>query len=124
MTIKWLKNNNLLGLATINKNNIILNKTFNEHFMNVGQAIIGINDNHDIVIKPIRLDDVEKKAYQDLLIVKISPFKSYIRLGNTKCIAVLNEEFGGIFTKSGIQCKTMWSDDGLIVIMDDKEKEK
>ena len=110
MAINWFKNSEVTGIATINKNNIVLNKTFINKFENATNAVIGLSDEGEIVVKPLTLDDLDNPLIKDLLIVKVSPFNNILRIGNTKCVSLIEEALNQKVTSDGLKFKTIWDD--------------
>ena len=111
MTINWLKNSKLTGTATFNKNNIVLNTTFLSKFSKVCNALIGISeDEKSIIVKPLTLDEIEDPKYKDLLIVKVSPFKNFLRIGNSKCVSILEPVLKIKLAKEPVKFNTTWNE--------------
>ena len=107
MGITWLRNSEDTGTANINKNNIVLNKTFMDKFNDVGFVLIGIDDDENIIVKPLTLDEKEDPKYQGLLVFKISKFPNFMRIGNTKCIQLLEDSLVNV-KLTGHKFKTIW----------------
>ena len=107
MAITWLKNAGDSGTATINKNNIMLNKTFMNKFDEVGYALVGIDDDENVVIKPLTIDEMESPQYKEAIVFKISKFTNFLRIGNTKCIEMLEDSLVNVKLK-GNKFKTIW----------------
>lgn len=117
MAIKWIKDIENNGNATLTNNYVMTSKVFSDKFNNCYSAVIGVDDDKNVVIKPLTLDENESPLYQDVLKVKVSIQKSYMRFGNTKAINQIKSLLDLNIPKKGIKGITSWDNlDNYLVI--------
>lgn len=108
MPITWLKKYNESGKATFGKNYMLINKSFADKFKSAYVALVGIDENNDLLIKPLSLDESESPKYKDALLIKISNFDTYVRLGNVSSMKLISESLDIDIPKEGIKYDTSW----------------
>lgn len=109
MAVQWIKEDNT-GSATITNNYVLTNKMFVEKFESCFSSIIGIDENKNILIKPITLDEYESPALKDVTKAKVSVQRSFIRFGNTKLVEQLKNQLNLDIPKEGIKAVTLWDE--------------
>ena len=122
--INWIKNNVDNGTATLTNNYLQTNKTFVDKFENCYQTIVGIDEKHNIVLKPISIDEEESMKYDDMLKAKVSIQKSFMRFGNTKLMTHIKNLLQFEIPKDGIKCVTNWDqkENALIINMEGEKQ--
>lgn len=117
MAIKWIKNVESNGNATLTNNYLMTSKIFSDKFVDCYLAVVGIDDKKNIVLKPISLDEDESLIYDEMLKVKVSIQKSYMRFGNTKAVNRIKSLLELDIPKEGIKGTTSWdNDDNYLVV--------
>ena len=102
MDIKWFSNNPK-GVATIYQNNINLNTTATNHFLNSYGLVIGYSpDNKSLMIKSVSKEELSMGLYQNLDIHKISIKPSYGRINGRNIISNLCEFYPLDFTNKSL----------------------
>lgn len=111
MGVKWIKNIDTTGSATMYPNYLITNKQFVDKFINKYSALVGLDDETDtIYLKPLSLDEDLDPKYQNTLKIKISIQKSYMRFGNTKSMNLIGSIIHVYHDKSGIKGTCRWDE--------------
>jgi len=110
MAITWLKKYEESGKATLGKNYMVINKSFSNKFNQAYMAAVGIDENNNLLIKPLSLDECESPLYRDSFLVKISCFDTYVRLGNVMSMKVISESLKLEIPKEGLKFNTSWLD--------------
>ena len=118
MAITWLKKAELKGNATLTNSYIVVNQSFADRFTNSYMACVGLDEDQNIIIKPLKLDECESPLYKDSLLLKINIFKSFVRLGNTESMKIIKDLINIDIPKNGIKYLTEWSnkENALVVL--------
>lgn len=111
MGVIWLKKFEESGKATLGSNYMVINKLFSDKFKTSYKAVIGVDENNDLIVKPLSLDECESPMYKDALLVKISTFDTYVRLGNVSSMKYIAQALNISLSKEGIKCDTSWNEE-------------
>lgn len=123
MTINWIKKSEEIGSANLSNNCIVINKSFFDRFKECYSALVGLDESKNLVIKPLSLDESESKKYTDSLLLKISVFQSFVRLGNTASMKTIGDLLGLKLEKNPVKFETNWSnEENALIIRTGKEK--
>lgn len=91
MEIKWFKDNASDLFATINNNNIVLNKLCEKLFDDYAYCILGYSENDKkIYIKPESYNSIENNMV-DAELYKLNFNRSYIRVSCTNFIRIVSD---------------------------------
>lgn len=111
MSIKWIKEAEEVGTATMFPNYLQANSAFINKFKNKYSALTGLDDETDqIVLKPLTEEEDRDPLYHDSLRLKISVQKSYIRFGNTKQMSLIASIIHVDVPKEGLKGTSRWDD--------------
>lgn len=110
MAIKWINKHKENGTATITSNYIMINKLFSDKFNHSYEAMLGVDECDNIVLKPLSLDEVESAKYQNSVLLKISPFSTYTRIGNASNMKRIEDIVNIKFDKAGKKFITEWDE--------------
>ena len=110
MAITWFKKVETFGKATLQNNYIVINKLFSDKFSQAYVALVGIDENNNLLVKPLSLDESESPQYKDSLFMKISCFNTFVRIGNVSTMKIVQENLAMTFPKNGIKCNTSWNE--------------
>ena len=122
MAINWIKNVENNGNATLTNNYLMTSKVFSDRFTECYTVVVGVDDKKNIVLKPISLDDLESLKYDDMLKVKVSIQKSYMRFGNTKVVSQIKSLLDLNIPREGIKGITSWDNNDNYLVVALKEE--
>ena len=118
MGVTWVKKAERKGVATFCASYVVINQLFADKFSSSYSALLGVDDKQNIVFKPLSLDEVESPKYKDALLLKISVFNSFVRLGNTANMKVISDILKRDLTKSGTKFDTYWNEEEKSLIVE------
>ena len=118
MAIKWMKKTDEKGTATFLNSYVVINKMFAEKFANNYSALLGVDENNNVLFKPLTLDEAESPKYKDSLLLKINVFDSFVRLGNTANMKTISEILHQNFDKVGNKYETYWNDEEHALVVE------
>ena len=111
MGVTWIKKFEESGKATLGSNYIVINKLFADKFKTSFIAVVGLDENNNLMIKPLTLDESESPLYKDSLQAKISVFDTFVRIGNVSTMKTIAKALDAELSKKGVKCDTMWNDE-------------
>lgn len=91
MAIKWFSPKEVTGSASFYASNITLNKVATVPFMYAYRALVGIDENNNIVIEPLTKDRVDRGNLDEFAVQKISVTKSYSRISSKQLMDLIFE---------------------------------
>ena len=106
------------GSATLSNRNVVINQQFADRFSNSYSALLGVDEENNILLKPLSLDESESPRYKDALLLKVSIFNSFVRLGNTASMKAIAEILGVELTKSGLKYDTYWNNNENALVVE------
>ena len=110
MAVTWIKKTEEKGSATLSNSYIVINQMFAEKFSNSYSALLGVDEENNIIFKPLSLDESESPKYKDSMLLKVNIFNSFVRLGNTASMKVIADLLKLDLGKSGIKYETYWNE--------------
>lgn len=110
MAVTWIKKTEEIGSATLSNSYVVINQLFAEKFASSYSALLGVDEDNNIIFKPLSLDECESPKYKDAMLLKVNTFNSFVRLGNTASMKVISELLKLDFGKSGIKYETHWNE--------------
>lgn len=117
MAVIWIKKVEEQGSATLSNRNVVINQQFADKFSNSYSALLGVDEENNILLKPLSLDESESPKYKDAMLLKVSIFNSFVRLGNTASMKAISEIIGVDLTKSGLKYSTYWNDNEKALVV-------
>lgn len=91
MAIKWFSPKEVTGSASFYASNITLNKVATVPFTYAYRALVGIDENNNIVIEPLTKDRVDRGNLDEFAVQKISVTKSYSRISSKQLMDLIFE---------------------------------
>lgn len=89
---EWVKGNSFNKIATLYPGNITLNVPCIGYFKDASQCLVGIDyEAKKVAIKAITKEDLEKKAFPEDAINKVSKGKSFVRICNKTIIKEISK---------------------------------
>ncbi len=122
--IKWFNVKDRNGVASLYSNNITLNTTAMYPLDFAYKVQVGMDENKNIVIKPLTKDIVESGVLDECCLLKLETHKSFARVSSTQLMKQIGEELNLSLSKSPLQFDTRWdSVENVLIIMVNKDKE-
>jgi len=123
MGITWLNVREKEGSASFYKTNITLNTVASTSFEYAYRVQIGIDDNKNVIIKPVNKDRVLRGELDEYGLLKIAVKKTYSRISSTEIMSQLGEALGLNYDNQPIKFTTYWNDENneLIIYTGDKK---
>lgn len=110
MPVTWIKKSEEKGSATLSNSYVVINQMFADKFSKSYSALLGVDEDNNIIFKPLSLDESESPKYKDAVLLKVNIFNSFVRLGNTKNMKVISELLNVDLSKTGQKYETTWND--------------
>ena len=118
--IKWFNVKDRNGVASFYPNNITLNTTAMDPFGFAYRVQVGINENDELIIKPLTKDVVESGVLDECCLLKLELHKSFARISSTLLLKQIAEQYGLELSKTPIQFGTKWDSVENVLIIDMK----
>lgn len=118
MAVTWIKKTEEKGSATLSSSYVVINQMFADKFANSYSALLGVDENNNIIFKPLSLDEAESPKYKESVLLKVSIFNSFVRLGNTASMKVISELLNLDLGKSGLKYETYWNDSEKALVVE------
>ncbi len=110
MAVTWIKKSEEKGSATLSNSYVVINQLFADKFAKAYSALLGVDEENNIIFKPLSLDECELPKFKDSVLLKVNIFNSFVRLGNTASMKVISELLNLDLGKSGIKFETYWNE--------------
>lgn len=110
MNVTWIKKTEEKGSATLSSSYVVINQLFADKFSKSYSALLGVDEENNIIFKPLNLDEAESPKYKDSVLLKVNIFNSFVRLGNTANMKVISELLNLDLNKSGKKFPTYWNE--------------
>ena len=104
--IKWFNVKDRVGVATFYPNNITLNTAAMSPLDFAYKVQVGIDDNGNVIIKPLSRDVVESGALDECCLLKIEFHKSFARISSALLLKQISEALGLTLNKTPIRFET------------------
>ena len=122
--IKWFNVKDRNGVASFYNNNITLNTAAMSPLDFAYKVQVGIDDNQNIIIKPLSRDVVESGVLDECCLLNLEFHKSFARISSTQLLKQIAEEYHITLSKTPIQFMTKWDSVENILIIDIKGGQK
>ena len=118
--IKWFNVKDRSGVASFYPNNITLNTAAMSPLDFAYKVQVGIDENENIIIKPLSRDVVESGALDECCLLKIEFHKSFARISSASLLKQISESFGLELSKTPLQFITNWDSVENVLIINVK----
>ena len=116
--VKWFNVKAKNGVASLYSNSIVLNKTAMYPFEEAYRVQVGLDDNNNIVVKPLAKAIVESGDLDESCLLKIERNKSFARISSTSLMKQISEAIGIELSKVAVQFETSWdSEENILTIL-------
>ena len=118
--IKWFNVKDRTGIATLYTNNITLNTAAMSPLDFAFKVQVGIDDNRNIIIKPLSRDVVESGVLDECCLLKLEMHKSFARISSALLLKQISETLNLDLSKNGLRYETTWDSVENILIVNVK----
>ena len=118
--IKWFNVKDRSGVASFYPNNITLNTAAMSPLDFAYKVQVGVDENENIIIKPLSRDVVESGALDECCLLKIEFHKSFARISSASLLKQISESFGLTLSKTPLQFITNWDSVENVLIINVK----
>lgn len=116
--IKWFNAKERNGVASLYATNITLNTTAMYPLDFAYKVQVGIDDNNNIVVKPLSKEVVESGILDEYSLLKLEFHKSFARISSAILMKQIAESLNIALGKTPVQYKTQWdSKENILMIM-------
>ena len=117
MGITWLNVRGKEGTASFYRTNITLNTVAATSFEYAYRVQIGLDENRNIIIKPISKDRVLRGELDEYGLLKVAVKKTYARISCTEIMTQLGEALGLDYSEEPLKFMTFWDDKENVLII-------
>ena len=118
--IKWFNVKDRTGIATLYTNNITLNTAAMSPLDFAYKVQVGIDDNQNIIIKPLSRDVVESGVLDECCLLNLEIHKSFARISSALLLKQISEALNLTLSKSPTRFETTWDSVENILIVNTK----
>ena len=122
--IKWFNVKDRTGVATLYSNNITLNTAAMSPLDFAYKVQVGIDDNQNIIIKPLSRDVVESGVLDECCLLNLEIHKSFARISSALLLKQISEVLNLNLSKSPTRFETTWDSVENILIVNVKGGQK
>ncbi len=122
--IKWFNVKERSGVASLYPNNITLNTTAMYPLDFAYKVQVGLDDNGNIIIKPLTKDVVESGMLDECCLLKLEMHKSFARISSALLMKQIIEVLQLKMDKPPIRFETTWDSVENILIINTKGGKK
>ena len=122
--IKWFDAKERHGSASLYSNNITLNTTAMYPLDYAFRVLVGVEDNKNIVIKPVSKNEVESGALDESRLLKLERHKSFARISSSVLMRQISEELKLELSKTALKFETSWDDKENVLVINIKGGQK
>ena len=122
--IKWFNVKDRNGVASLYPNYITLNTAAMAPLDFAYRVQVGLDDNDNIIIKPLTRDVVESGVLDECCLLKIEFHKSFARISSALLLKQIGEALNLTLSKTPIQFITNWDSVENILIINVKGGQK
>lgn len=122
--IKWFDAKERRGTASLYSNNITLNTTAMYPLDYAFRVLAGVDDNKNIVIKPVSKNDVESGTLDESRLLKLETHKSFARISSSVLMRQISEELHFELSKTALKFETRWDDNENVLVINVKGGQK
>ena len=117
MPIQWLSSKEKIGTASLYKTNITLNTIASVPFEFAYRVQVGIDENRNVVIRPLNKDIVQSGDLDEYTIQQIAVKKTYSRISSTILMNKISEILKITLNDKPNKFETSWNEeDNLLTI--------
>lgn len=110
MGITWLNVREKEGTASFYRTNITLNTVASTSFEYAYRVQIGLDDNKNVIVKPVSKDRVLRGELDEYSLLKISVKKTYARISSTEIMTQLGMALNLDYSCEPLKFSTYWND--------------
>ena len=118
--IKWFNAKERNGTASLYSNNITLNTVAMYPLDYAFRVLVGIDDDKNIVIKPVSKNEVESGELDESRLLKLEIHKSFARISNSLLMRQIAEELNLELSKVAVRYETSWDDKENVLVINVK----
>ena len=118
--IKWFNAKERNGTASLYSNNITLNTVAMYPLDYAYRVLVGIDDNKNIIIKPVSKNEVESGELDESRLLKLEIHKSFARISNSLLMRQIAEELSLELSKVAVRYETSWDDKENVLVINVK----
>ena len=118
--IKWFDAKERFGSASLYSNNITLNTTAMYPLDYAFRVLVGVEDNKNIVIKPVSKNEVESGTLDESRLLKLERHKSFARISSSVLMRQIAEELKLELSKTALKFETSWDDNENVLVINIK----
>ena len=118
--IKWFNAKERNGTASLYSNNITLNTVAMYPLDYAFRVLVGIDDNKNIIIKPVSKNEVESGELDESRLLKLEIHKSFARISNSLLMRQIAEELQIELSKVAVRYETSWDDKENVLVINVK----
>ena len=122
--IKWFDAKERNGSASLYSNNITLNTTAMYPLSYAFRVLVGVDDNKNIVIKPVSKNEVESGTLDESRLLKLETHKSFARISSSILMRQISEELKLELSKTALKYETSWDDNENVLVIKTKGGQK
>ena len=122
--IKWFDAKERNGSASLYSNNITLNTTAMYPLSYAFRVLVGVDENKNIVIKPVSKNEVESGALDESRLLKLETHKSFARISSSILMRQISEELKLELSKTALKFETSWDDNENVLVVNTKGGQK
>ena len=115
--IKWFDAKERNGTASLYSNNITLNTIAMYPLDYAFRVLVGIQDDGNIVIKPVSKNEVESGTLDESRLLKLERHKSFARISSSLLMRQISEEIDEELSKSAMKFETIWDDNENVLVI-------
>ncbi|NLB49112.1 MAG: hypothetical protein GX813_04685 [Erysipelotrichia bacterium] len=119
--IKWFNVKERVGAMSLYQNYLTLNTTAMYPFEDAYRVQVGVDENRQIIIKPVTKEVVESGVLDEYSLIKIDMRKSFARISSVALLKSIGEELRLVLSKTPIHFQTIWDDKKNILIATTKK---
>ena len=118
--IKWFDAKERHGSASLYSNNITLNTTAMYPLDYAFRVLVGVQDDKNIVIKPVSKNEVESGTLDESRLLKLEIHKSFARISSSVLMRQIAEELKLELSKTALKFETNWDDNENVLVINIK----
>ncbi len=122
--IKWFNVKERVGTISLYQNYLTLNTTAMYPFEAAYKVQVGVDENQQILIKPVTKETVESGVLDEYSLIKIEMHKSFARISSVALLKSISEELKLPLGKTPIQFETKWDEKENVLIAATKKGKK
>ena len=115
--IKWFNAKERNGTASLYLNNITLNTVAMYPLDYAFRVLVGVDDNNNIVIKPVSKNEVESGELDESRLLKLEIHKSFARISSSLLMRQIAEECKLSLSKVATRYETSWDDKENVLVI-------